>query len=84
MIIVVSGIFAWRAVSKDLEIQMEQSARQNVLRAAIQCCAIEGAYPPNVEYLEENYGLLLDHDRYIISYELFASNILPEVEIIRK
>ncbi len=53
-------------------------------RSIVQCYAIEGFYPPNVEYLEKNYGLIVNHDKYIISYNVFASNIMPEFDVFRK
>ncbi len=53
-----------------------------VRRAVVQCYAIEGMYPPDIEYLEKNYGLMIDHNNYIIHYEVFASNILPDISII--
>ncbi|MGI5892280.1 MAG: hypothetical protein ACOX7H_06055 [Bacillota bacterium] len=53
-----------------------------VQRATVQCYAIEGMYPPNVQYLEENYGLVYDHEEYIVHYEAFASNILPDITVI--
>lgn len=55
-----------------------------VKRSAVQCYAIEGFYPPNIEYLEDNYGLIIDHDKYVVSYSIFASNIMPEIEIYLK
>jgi len=53
-----------------------------VRRAVVQCYAIEGMYPPNIEYLEKNYGLIVDHNNYIVHYEVFASNVLPDISII--
>lgn len=53
-----------------------------VVRATVQCYAIEGMYPPNIGYLEENYGLTYDHDRFIVHYEAFADNILPDITVI--
>lgn len=55
---------------------------QAVNRAVVQCYAIEGMYPPDIHYLEEHYGLVYDHERYIIHYEVFASNILPDFTVI--
>ncbi len=55
-----------------------------IIRSAVQCYAIEGFYPPNVEYLENNYGLVVDHNKYVISYSVFASNIMPDVEVFIK
>lgn len=50
-------------------------------RASVQCYAIEGRYPPSVEYLEENYGVRIDRDRYNVFYNGFASNVMPEIVI---
>jgi len=52
-----------------------------VRNAALTCYAVEGAYPPDVEYLVANYGLAYDESRYLISYEAFASNIFPDIRV---
>lgn len=52
-----------------------------IKHSAVQCYAIEGFYPPNIEYLEQNYGLVVDHDKYVVSYSIFASNIMPTVDV---
>ena len=55
--------------------------RETVLSSVSQCYALEGAYPPDLAYLENNYGLILDRSRYIYYYETIASNIFPEVKV---
>jgi hypothetical protein len=55
-----------------------------VLKATVQCYAIEGMYPPDVAYLEAHYGILIDKDNYIVHYEVFASNILPDITVLQK
>ena len=45
------------------------------------CCAIEGSYPSSLEHLEESYGLTINHDDYVITYECFADNIMPSVVV---
>ena len=59
----------------------EESLRRAVTRASVQCYAIEGRYPPSVEYLEENYGVRIDRDRYNVFYNGVASNVMPEIVI---
>jgi hypothetical protein len=59
-----------------------QEVRDTVLSAVAQCYALEGAYPPDLEYLENGYGLILDRSRYIYHYEIFASNIFPDVKVL--
>ncbi len=61
-----------------------QVLQQAVLRATVQCYAIEGMYPPNVAYLEKNYGVIIDAEKYIVHYEAFATNILPNIEVLEK
>lgn len=55
---------------------------ETVEKYVIQCYASEGSYPPNLEYLSDHYGLILDTDRYIYFYDIFASNIMPDIQIL--
>ena len=55
--------------------------RDAVKTAALTCYAVEGAYPDNVEYLREHYQLAYDEDRYMITYEAFASNLIPDIYV---
>ena len=48
------------------------------------CYAIEGVYPESLEYLKENYGVVVDNSRYIVHYECIAANIRPTVTIIER
>ena len=60
----------------------EDTLRKAVTRASVQCYAIEGRYPPSVEYLEENYGVQINRKKYNVFYDGFASNVMPEITII--
>lgn len=55
---------------------------QAIRHATIQCYAIEGRYPPSVAYLEEHYGIFIDHEKYYVFYSGFASNIMPDITVI--
>lgn len=57
------------------------SVRESVLNAAKQCCAVEGSYPSSLEHLEQDYGLTINHNDYVVSYEWFADNVLPSVVV---
>ena len=54
---------------------------QAIRRATIQCYAIEGRYPPSVEYLEEHYGISIDREKYHVFYDGWASNIMPDITV---
>ena len=53
--------------------------RDAVKNAALTCYAVEGAYPDSVDYLREHYRLAYDEDRYLITYDAFASNMIPDI-----
>ena len=53
-------------------------------RDIVQCYAIEGAYPPSLAYIEENYGFFYDSDRFYIDYTAIGANIMPDVTILPK
>lgn len=60
--------------------QLEDAAR----RAAVACFASEGFYPPDAQYLVDNYGLQYDADTYRIHYQLFASNLMPDITVVER
>ena len=52
-----------------------------VRSAALTCYAVEGRYPMEISYLKENYGLAYDEARYLVFYDAFASNVMPEIRV---
>lgn len=57
----------------------------NALRkAAVTCYAVEGRYPDSLSYLTEKYGVVIDENSYVVVYDAFASNILPDIRVIRR
>ena len=76
----------WLVISaKNAEGAAEKSRSESVYRTVMHstalCYSIEGEYPPDLEYLEENYGVKINHDRYIVHYEYFGGNISPSITV---
>ena len=87
IIVIMLAAFLYTAIDNAQRESSEESHRilsNAIIRSAVQCYAIEGFYPPHIKYLEDNYGLLVDHDKYFVSYSVFASNIVPEVQVFPK
>lgn len=74
--------FAWDQTSAQTEAQSAASVRTAVLDAAMQCAAVEGAYPARLSYLEDHYGLIVNHEDYAVTYEAFAANVPPSVVVV--
>jgi len=53
----------------------------SVIRAAVQCYALEGRYPENADYLRNHYGLSANDEKYAIHYAYNGDNIMPDVTV---
>jgi hypothetical protein len=76
IIITAVGNASEKSSSEQLRITEE-----SIKRAVVSCYAIEGRYPESLEYLTDNYGLTIDTEKYIVHYEIFASNIMPQITV---
>lgn len=80
-IVAVGLVLAFMAMRASAREQGVMSTREAIMNAAKQCCAVEGSYPSSIKHLEEHYGLVVNRDDYIISYEWFADNVMPSVAV---
>lgn len=64
--------------------QGKEQLERAIRRAAVACYAAEGIYPPTLEYLEEHYGIQVDRERYTVMYDVFASNLMPDVTVLEQ
>ncbi len=60
--------------------QLETALR----RAAVACYATEGVYPPDTDWLQAHYGIQIDHSRYVVHYEIFAENLMPDITVLER
>lgn len=59
------------------KLRLEEAIR----RSAVACYAVEGIYPPDLEYLQQYYGLQIDESKYLVIYEAFAENLMPDITV---
>lgn len=59
-------------------------AEQAVRQAAVSCYALEGAYPANYEDLKQRSGIAVDEEKYVVFYEIFADNIMPDITVLER
>lgn len=53
-----------------------------IRRGCVACYASEGAYPPDLDYLKDHYGLQIDEERYTVRYRAFAENLMPDITVL--
>ena len=69
---------------EDLGDESVTAITEAVKRSALQCYVVEGVYPPDLAYLEENYGLQINKQDYYVTYNAFASNLPPDIIVTAK
>lgn len=74
-------VMALGELSDRAVVEGASTLQKAIQRASVQCYSIEGRYPSSVNYLVEHYGLQIDQDKYVVFYEGFASNIMPDITV---
>ena len=88
-LLLMAALFFWFFLSLG---QLEQGAAEQgkrqleeaLRRAAVACYAAEGFYPPDVDYMTAHYGLQYDEATYQVHYEIFASNLMPDITVVER
>lgn len=62
------------------KINLERAIHKGI----ILCYALEGYYPPNLEYLGEHYAIQFNEDQFFVDYQIIASNLMPDVTVLIK
>ncbi len=76
--LLINGIWDAQQSADAQGLRIAQSAVQ---RAAVACYATEGRYPQDYNYLRQRYGVQVDEEKYIVHYEIFAENIMPDITV---
>ncbi|MBR3309741.1 MAG: hypothetical protein IKG00_07620 [Lachnospiraceae bacterium] len=88
MVIVICVFLVWFFITKSpatrKNANAEESIRTAVQQSALQCYVVEGAYPPDLKYLEDNYGLRVNTTDYYVIYDAYAENQLPDVRVTKR
>ena len=69
-------------VADRTDAQEQKTLEQAISRGLVHCYSTEGSYPESLQYLKEHYGLYYDEDRFFVDYQVYGSNIMPDVTII--
>lgn len=83
-VILVASFQAVQNVAMDRNEDRSKAIETVLLQAAVQCYALEGSYPQNLEYLKENYGIILDDAHYYYFYDIQGANIAPKIAVIKR
>ena len=71
-----------QSVSDTTVAKQQESLETALSRSIAQCYAVEGMYPPSLNYLKEHYGLTYAESRFLLDYQSIGANLMPEVVVL--
>lgn len=84
-VVVMAGfIYGVTNISKSNIMNEKEILSEALQRDIVHCYAVEGMYPPSLQYIEDHYGLIYDKKKFIVNYVNEGSNITPSVIIIER
>lgn len=87
LLFVTAAAWVAHSVTAAAEVSDREGLRQAELavrQAAVSCYALDGAYPASYADLKSRCAIAVDEERYHVFYEIFASNIMPEITVVRR
>lgn len=75
-------LYGMSQMQKDTNERQIQSLNNAINRSVLQCYAVEGTYPPSLDYIKEHYGLYYNEDDFFVDYQSIGSNIMPDITVI--
>lgn len=84
VVIVIASIYVFNSTSTYSSTEDLKRISDTISQLSLKCYSIEGKYPKNIDYLKENYGLLLNDDDYQVIYYYEGDNLQPRIEVFKK
>lgn len=84
LLILLAFVFGLSSLQENTVSKQQESLETALTRNITHCYAVEGFYPPSLEYIEEHYGLTYDKDLFFVDYQPIGSNMRPNVTIIMR
>lgn len=82
VVIIVMVVFGLRQTEAASRLESRRVLEDSIRRAVIVTYALEGRYPQSIYYIEERFGIFIDRERFVVHYQIFASNIFPDIAVI--
>ena len=83
LIMIAIFLFGVNYVSSSSLDKQQESLENAIMRDVAQCYAVEGSYPPSLDYLKDHYGLTYNEELFFVDYHAIGDNLMPDVTIIR-
>jgi len=78
VVIVLVGLSQAEEASRAEGVRILEEA---IMRASVHSYAVDGHFPESLDYIVETFGIFIDTTRFVVHYEVFAQNLLPDIRV---
>ena len=82
--VIVAIVYGLHQTEKSSRAEGLRILEDSIRRAVVIAYAVEGRYPESINYIEENFGIHIDEARYVVHYQVFASNLMPDIMVFER
>ena len=82
VLIIVVAVTAIGQMGRRVDVEQVSRLQEVLRRAAISCYAVEGRFPPSLDYLVSHYGVVIDYSKFIVNFDVVSRNAMPIIEVI--
>ena len=84
IIMMIVFFYGISSIDHSTKAKQKESLHNTISQCVTHCYAVEGTYPPSLDYLKEHYGLFYDENTFFVDYTSIGSNLRPDITIIEK
>ena len=81
MLVIVALLIGFRQADESSRAESIRLLEETILRVAVHSYAVNGHFPESIAYITENYNVYIDKTRFVVHYEVFAANLLPDIRV---
>ena len=78
-VVIVALLFGFAQADEASRAEGARLLEESLRRVAIHSYAVNGRFPPSLEYITKNYDIYINNSRFMVHYSVFASNIMPTI-----
>ena len=78
--VVLMGLFitGLQRFNESTVVRQKESLEKAIVRDIAECYALEGVYPPSLNYMKAHYGLTYDETMFFVDYRPIGGNLYPD------
>jgi len=77
--IIIALLFGFQNADEASRAEGARLLEESITRVVIHSYAVNGRFPESLDDIVYDYDIYINHERFLVHYEVFGSNMLPTI-----